>query len=68
LESLTPTERQVVDLVTHGTTNPQIAERMFISGSTVKVHFVHIFRKLDLSSRSQLTALAVRRAEYRMRA
>lgn len=61
-ESLTPTELQVVELVAQGLTNPQVAERMFISRGTVKIHLAHIFQKLDVRSRSELTALAVRRA------
>jgi DNA-binding NarL/FixJ family response regulator len=61
-ESLTATELQVVELVTHGLTNPQIAQRMFISTGTVKVHVGHIFQKLDVHSRSELVAIAVRRA------
>jgi DNA-binding NarL/FixJ family response regulator len=61
-ESVTPTELRVVALVAHGLTNPQIGERMFISRATVKVHLAHIFQKLDVRSRSALTAQAVRRA------
>ena len=60
-ESLTPTETQVVELVAQGLTNPQIGERMFISRATVKVHLAHVFQKLGVSSRSELTAQAVRR-------
>jgi DNA-binding CsgD family transcriptional regulator len=61
-ESLTPTERQVVELVAQGLTNPQVAERMFISRGTVKAHLAHIFQKLDVRSRSELAALTARRA------
>lgn len=60
-ESLTPTERQVVELVAQGLTNPQVAERIFISRATVKTHLAHVFQKLDVSSRAELAALAVRR-------
>jgi DNA-binding NarL/FixJ family response regulator len=60
-ESLTPTEQQVVELVARGLTNPQVAEQMFVSRSTVKTHLEHIFQKLDVTSRGELTALAVRR-------
>lgn len=60
-ESLTPTEVQVVELVSQGLTNPQVAERMFISRATVKAHLAHIFQKLDVGSRSELTALTLRR-------
>lgn len=58
-QSLTPTERRVVSLVTEGLTNPQIAERMFIARGTVKIHLSHIFDKLGVSSRTQLAAMAL---------
>ena len=59
--SLTPTELRVAELVAEGLTNPQIGERMFISKATVKTHLAHIFRKLDVHSRIELVAYAVRR-------
>jgi DNA-binding CsgD family transcriptional regulator len=59
-ESLTPTEVKVAELVAEGLTNPQVAERMFVSPRTVKTHVAHIFRKLDVHSRAELTAEAVR--------
>jgi DNA-binding CsgD family transcriptional regulator len=59
---LTATELQVVELVSEGLTNPQVAQRMFLAAGTVKVHLGHIFRKLDVHSRSELVAVAVRRA------
>lgn len=58
-DSLTPTERRVVSLATEGLSNPEIAERMFIARGTVKVHFSHIYEKLDVKSRTQLAAKAV---------
>jgi DNA-binding CsgD family transcriptional regulator len=61
-ESLTPTELRVVELVAQGLTNPQIAERMFISRGTAKVHLSHIFAKLGVTTRSELAAEATRRA------
>ena len=60
-ESLTPTELEVVKLVAEGLSNPQIAERMFISRKTVTTHLSHVFAKLDLPSRAALSAEAVRR-------
>jgi DNA-binding CsgD family transcriptional regulator len=60
-DSLTPTECKVAALVAEGLTNPQIGERMFISAGTVKTHLAHIFKKLDVHSRGELTAQAVRR-------
>jgi DNA-binding CsgD family transcriptional regulator len=60
-ESLTPTELQVVELAAQGLTNPEIGRRMFISRGTVKVHLSHIYAKLDVRNRSELTALVARR-------
>jgi predicted ATPase/DNA-binding CsgD family transcriptional regulator len=60
-ESLTPTESQVVTLVSEGLTNPEIAERMFISRATVKVHLAHVFQKLGVRTRAELAAQAIRR-------
>ena len=55
-DSLTPTELQVVELVTEGLSNPMIAERLIMSRETVKTHLSHIYRKLDLDNRTQLAA------------
>jgi DNA-binding CsgD family transcriptional regulator len=59
--SLTPTESRVVELVAQGLTNPEIGERMFISRTTVKTHLAHIFPKLDVHSRAELSAQAAGR-------
>jgi predicted ATPase/class 3 adenylate cyclase/DNA-binding CsgD family transcriptional regulator len=61
-ESLTPTEQKVVEFAADGLTNPEIGERMFISRGTVKVHLSHVYAKLDVRNRSELAALAARRA------
>ncbi|MGH8976002.1 MAG: LuxR C-terminal-related transcriptional regulator, partial [Acidimicrobiia bacterium] len=60
--SLTPTERQVVDLLAQGLRNAEIAERLFVAPSTVKTHLGHVFAKLGVSTRAELAALAARRA------
>jgi DNA-binding CsgD family transcriptional regulator len=57
--SLTPAELNVVQLVARHRSNPEIAEQLFISRSTVKSHMVHIFAKLDIGSRSELAAEAI---------
>ena len=62
--SLTPTEVRVVELVAQGLTNPQIAERMFISRETVKTHLVHAFAKLGVRNRTELAALAATRSRW----
>ncbi|HKV17860.1 MAG TPA: LuxR C-terminal-related transcriptional regulator [Mycobacterium sp.] len=53
-QSLTPTEREVVGLVSEGLGNKDIAERMFISPRTVQTHLTHVYAKLGLDSRIQL--------------
>ncbi len=60
-DSLTPTEQRVVALTAAGLTNPQIAEKLFITRGTVKVHLAHIFTKLGVVTRSELAAEATRR-------
>jgi DNA-binding CsgD family transcriptional regulator/tetratricopeptide (TPR) repeat protein len=57
-ESLTPTELEVVRLVSQGLTNVEIGRRLFISRRTVETHLSHIFGKLGVSSRVQLAAQA----------
>ncbi len=61
-DALTPTELQVVEHVADGLTNPQIAERMFVTRATVKTHVSHIFQKLTVSSRAELAAMFAQRA------
>jgi DNA-binding CsgD family transcriptional regulator len=60
-ESLTPSEQRIASLVAEGLTNPQIAERLFLSRRTVETHVSHALTKLELSSRVQLAAEAARR-------
>jgi DNA-binding CsgD family transcriptional regulator len=60
-DSLTPTERTVVELVAEGLTNPQIGERLYVSRRTVQTHLAHVFAKLGISSRAQLATEATRR-------
>ena len=49
--SLTPVERQVVDLVAEGLRNTDIAARLFVAPSTIKTHLGHVFAKLGVSTR-----------------
>jgi non-specific serine/threonine protein kinase len=57
---LTSREVDVLRLLATGATNPEIAETLFISVTTVKGHVQSIMRKLDMNSRSALAAWAVR--------
>ena len=54
--SLTPAERDVADLVTHGLTNPEIAARLGVSAGTVKDHVSSALRKLGARTRAELAA------------
>ena len=58
--SLTPTERDVVGLVSEGLGNKDIATRLFVSPRTVQTHLTHVYGKLGLSSRVQLVQEAAR--------
>ena len=54
LAQLTPRELDVARLVAIGATNQEIAQKLFISESTVKTHINSIFNRLSLKNRSQL--------------
>jgi DNA-binding CsgD family transcriptional regulator len=58
--SLTPTERDVVRLVSDGLANRDIATRLFVSPRTVQTHLTHVYTKLGVSSRVQLVQEAAR--------
>jgi predicted ATPase/DNA-binding CsgD family transcriptional regulator len=57
-EPLSPREMEVLEVIIEGLTNREIAERLFISTSTVKKHINHIFGKLDVKNRAQAIAKA----------
>jgi transcriptional regulator of acetoin/glycerol metabolism/DNA-binding CsgD family transcriptional regulator len=62
LAGLTDTERTIADLVAQGLTNRQVAERVFVSRHTVDFHLRSIFRKVDVTSRIELTRQIVGQA------
>jgi len=59
-DRLTPRELEVLDLVTQGLRNKEIAARLGITENTAKFHLRNILEKLQAESRTELAARAVR--------
>jgi NarL family two-component system response regulator LiaR len=57
---LTEREQAVLTLLVAGLNNTEIAEELVVSPSTIKSHVSHILSKLDVTSRTEAAALAVR--------
>jgi DNA-binding NarL/FixJ family response regulator len=60
-ETLTAREIEVLRHIAEGNRNKDIAERLFISEETVKVHVKHVMDKLGASDRTEAVAIAIRR-------
>lgn len=58
LESLTPRERDTVEAIATGLSNSEIAEKFFVSETTVKTHVRSILSKLDVRDRVQVVVFA----------
>jgi DNA-binding CsgD family transcriptional regulator len=56
--AMTDSELAVARLVAQGLSNREVAERLFVSPHTVSGHLRHVFAKLDVNSRAELTRLA----------
>jgi len=60
-EGLTTRELEILRLMVHGDSNPDIAEKLFVSRSTVKFHVSNILMKLGTATRTEAVAVAVQR-------
>ena len=58
--SLSKREGEVLELLSHGLSNSEISDRLFISRKTVEHHVGHVLAKLGLRSRSEAAAYAIR--------
>jgi DNA-binding NarL/FixJ family response regulator len=61
LDQLTPREREVLRFIARGFTYKEIGRELFISGKTVESHVSSVLRKLQMSTRHQLTRWATDR-------
>ena len=66
IDSLTLREREVIKLVGEGRKNKQIAERLYISETTVTHHLSSVFSKLEVSDRLELIIYAFRHGLAKM--
>jgi two-component system response regulator NreC len=60
-DGLTSREKEILTLIASGSSNQQIAEKLFISIKTVQTHRAHILEKLGLHDRTELVRYAIRK-------
>ena len=58
VEPLSNREIEVLKLIAEGLTNQEIAQKLYLSTSTVKAHTYNLYSKLDVHSRTQAVAKA----------
>jgi len=59
VDTLTAREKEVLSLVAQGSNNQEIADKLFVREVTVKTHLNNIFKKLNVSNRTQAVLLAM---------
>jgi DNA-binding NarL/FixJ family response regulator len=65
-EALSTREIEVLELVAHGTSNKEIAKKLWVSETTVKSHMLHIFDKLGVTDRTAAVTEALKRGIIRL--
>jgi DNA-binding NarL/FixJ family response regulator len=65
-EALSTREIEVLELVARGTSNKEIARRLWVSETTVKTHMLHIFDKLGVTDRTAAVTAALKRGIIRL--
>jgi|GEM_PF-308290 len=59
MHAATPREQEVIECVSLGLSNKEIASKLFVSEQTVKAHLNRVFKRFNISSRSKLAALVM---------
>jgi DNA-binding NarL/FixJ family response regulator len=62
-DRLTPSEQRVAELAAGGSSNPQIAQSLFVTVKTVESHLAGAYRKLGINSRRELPAALAKISE-----
>jgi DNA-binding CsgD family transcriptional regulator len=62
VDALTPSELRVAQMAADGLSNPEIGQALFVTRNTVETHLRHIYRKLDIRSRDDLSTALEQRA------
>jgi DNA-binding NarL/FixJ family response regulator len=63
IRPLTSREREILSLVASGTSNKGVARALTVSVNTVKFHLAATFEKLNVTTRAEAVAEAIRRGE-----
>jgi DNA-binding CsgD family transcriptional regulator len=63
VDSLTASERRVAEMASERLTNREIAQALYVTEKTVEGHLGHAYRKLDITSRSELPKALIRQPE-----